>query len=190
MPSTDSDAGPGLVMGLVASPGAATDLAERLLVDVTERLNQTLPGARWTVRLVSDRLVDLPADLTQLIGAARRRLLADGWHLAVCLTDLPLPAGRGPRQRNARRGRAVLWLLGRVGSASGSMARAERDRVAAAGPGRRRWTAHDRADGGVGGHLPGWSGCSALISVARGGEPVGGGPRRGCGHPFAAGTAA
>jgi hypothetical protein len=99
-------------MGLVASPGAATDLANRLLVDLTERLTHALPDARWTIRLVSDRLVELPADLSQLVGAARRRLLADGWHLAVCLTDLPLQTSRRPvvAHASATHGVAVLSL--------------------------------------------------------------------------------
>lgn len=112
MPNTDSEAGPGLVMGLVASPGAATELAERLLVDLTERLTHALPDAPWTVRLVSDRLVDLPADLSQLVGAARRRLLADGWQLAICLTDLPLQTARRPvvAHASATHGVAVLSL--------------------------------------------------------------------------------
>jgi hypothetical protein len=112
MADADSDAALGLVMGLVASPGAATDLAERLLADLTARLQQVLPGARWIVRLVSDRLVEPPADLSQLVGAARRRLLADGWHVAVCLTDLPLQTARRPvvAHASATHGVAVLSL--------------------------------------------------------------------------------
>ena len=43
--------------------------------DLAERIGARLPSVRWVVRFVSDRLVDGPADLSQLISAARRRLL-------------------------------------------------------------------------------------------------------------------
>jgi hypothetical protein len=101
-----------LVVGLVASPGAATDLASGLLPDLAERINDRLPGRQWTVRLVSDRLVDGPADLTQLVAAARRRMLAEGWALAVCITDLPLQTARRPvvAHASSTHGVAVLSL--------------------------------------------------------------------------------
>lgn len=105
-------AGQVMVLGLVASPGAATDLARKLLEDLTAGLDRAIPGARWTVRLESDRLVDLPTDLGRLVLAARRRLLVGGWHLAVCLTDLPLRTARRPVVAHASRthGVAVLSL--------------------------------------------------------------------------------
>jgi hypothetical protein len=108
----EATAGQVVVLGLVASPGAATDLARKLLDDLTAGLDRAIPGARWTVRLESDRLVDLPTDLGQLVLAARRRLLVDGWHLAVCLTDLPLRTARRPVVAHASttHGVAVLSL--------------------------------------------------------------------------------
>ena len=101
-----------VVIGLVASPGPATDLANELLPDLSRRITARLPGARWDVQLVSDRLVERPADLTELISAARRRLLSDGWQLVVCLTDLPLQTARRPvvAHASASHGVAVLSL--------------------------------------------------------------------------------
>jgi hypothetical protein len=42
------------------------------------------------------RLVHPPAELSQLISAARHVLLAEGWDLSVCITDLPFQTHRRP----------------------------------------------------------------------------------------------
>ena len=43
-----------------------------------------------------DYLVTPPVDLTELVDAARTRLLDEDWDLAICVTDLPLRLGRRP----------------------------------------------------------------------------------------------
>jgi hypothetical protein len=85
-----------IVVGLLASPGAASELTESLLPEIADRLPEQLPGVRWRIEFVSDRLVQPPTDLTELISAGRRMLLDRGWHLAVCVTDLPLQTARRP----------------------------------------------------------------------------------------------
>lgn len=87
---------PEVVVGLLASPGLAAELTESLLAEITDRLNSQLHGVRWRVEFVSDRLVQPPTDLSELISAGRRMLLQRGWHLAVCVTDLPLQTARRP----------------------------------------------------------------------------------------------
>ena len=87
---------PDLVVGLLASPGPASELTEGLQQDIADRLSAQLPGARWTVKFVSDRLVEPPTDLSALISAGRRMLLARGWQLVMCVTDLPLETARRP----------------------------------------------------------------------------------------------
>jgi hypothetical protein len=87
---------PGLVIGLLAAPGPASELTESLVGEIADRLAGQLPGVRWRVEFVSDRLVQPPTDLSELIAAARRVLLDRGWHLAVCVTDLPLQTARRP----------------------------------------------------------------------------------------------
>lgn len=86
----------GIVVGLVASPGPATELAKALHPGLAGRISALLPGAAWDVRFVSDRLVEPPADLSRLVAAARRRMLDEDWQLTVCLTDLPLQTARRP----------------------------------------------------------------------------------------------
>ena len=69
---------PEIVVGLLASPGSASELTESLLPEV------------------AGRLAEPPTDLNAIISAGRRTLLDRGWHLAVCVTDLPLQTARRP----------------------------------------------------------------------------------------------
>ena len=87
---------PEIVVGLLASPGPAAELIESLLPEIADRLPEQLPGVRWRLEFVSDRLVEPPTDLSAIISAGRRMLLDRGWHLAVCVTDLPLQTARRP----------------------------------------------------------------------------------------------
>ena len=110
---------PLVVVGLVAAPGAATELAASLVGDLEPPAAALAPGVRWEFRLVTDRLVDPPATLSDVVGAGRRRLLAEGWHLSICLTDLPLRTQRRPVVAHASpsHGVAVVSLpaLGAIG---------------------------------------------------------------------------
>jgi hypothetical protein len=100
------------VVGLLASPGPASELTESLVPDIEDRLPAQLPGVRWTVKFVSDRLVEPPTGLSELISAGRRMLLERGWHLVVCVTDLPLQTARRPviAHVSATHGVAVLSM--------------------------------------------------------------------------------
>jgi hypothetical protein len=108
----DTKPQPELVIGLLAAPGPATELTESLVGEIADRLAGQLPGVRWRVEFVSDRLVQPPTDLSELIAAGRRMLLERGWHLAVCVTDLPLQTARRPviAHVSATHGVAVLSM--------------------------------------------------------------------------------
>src|ERR1700691_6004699 len=82
---------PEIVVGLLASPGPASELTESLLPEIAGRLPERLPGVRWRLEFVSDRLVEPPTDLSAIISAGRRMLLDRGWHPAGCVTDPPPP---------------------------------------------------------------------------------------------------
>ena len=78
----------------------------------------------WRTELTVDRLVVPPVPTTELLAAARHKLLAADWDLAVVVTDLPLRvAGRTvqPQQSGVRyRGRLATgaWphvLAGAIG---------------------------------------------------------------------------
>ncbi len=85
-----------VVVGVVAAPGAAADLARQAATELADRLRNRVPEVDWAVRLQVAGLVEGPADLGQLIEAARRRMLAEGWSLVLCVTDLPLQTARRP----------------------------------------------------------------------------------------------
>jgi hypothetical protein len=85
---------PRIEIGLVAAPGLAAELAHALEGELAARLTELYPEAEWHVDLVVDGLVNPPAATTELLDAAHRRLLAEDWKLALCLTDLPLRVGR------------------------------------------------------------------------------------------------
>src|ERR1700744_1748209 len=103
---------PEIVVGLLASPGPASELTESLLPELADRLPERLPGVRWRLEFLSDRLVEPPTDLSAIISAGRRMLLDRGWHLAVCVTDLPLQTARRPviAHVSATHGVAVLSI--------------------------------------------------------------------------------
>ena len=108
----DTKPQPELVISLLAAPGPASELTESLVGEIADRLAGQLPGVRWRVEFVSDRLVQPPTDLSELIAAGRRILLERGWYLAVCVTDLPLQTARRPviAHVSATHGVAVLSM--------------------------------------------------------------------------------
>ncbi len=86
---------PELTLGIVATPGLPADMAPGLGAELRTELSRAYPELTWRLPLVSDALVAPPALLPELIDAGRRKLLLEGWDMALCLTDLPLPsAGR------------------------------------------------------------------------------------------------
>lgn len=108
-----------IVIGIISAPGTATEVASNLADDLHAELSLQLPTVRWRVPTVVDVLVHPPSDDATIVAAARERLLAEAWDLAVCLTDLPLRAHRRPVVAHASplHGVAVVCLpaLGAIG---------------------------------------------------------------------------
>jgi hypothetical protein len=108
-----------VVIGLIAAPGTAGEIASNLADDLREELGVHLPAIQWRVPTVIDALVHPPTDDAAIVAAARDRLVKDDWDLAVCLTDLPLQVHRRPvvAHASALHGVAVVCLpaLGAVG---------------------------------------------------------------------------
>lgn len=85
-----------VTVGLIAAPGLPADLVPTLLADLTAELGQRFPSTTWRVAEMVDPLVGTPADDTEIVHAARQRLLAEDWDLAISLTDLPLQLSHRP----------------------------------------------------------------------------------------------
>ncbi|SNS53331.1 hypothetical protein SAMN04488107_2903 [Geodermatophilus saharensis] len=118
-PEAGATARPDVVVGLVAAPGVPAEVADELGPDLAAALRGEHPEVAWDVRVVEDGLVAPPADDAEIVAAARERLLAEEWDLAVCVTDLPLTVARRTVVGHASpvHGVAVLSLpaLGAVG---------------------------------------------------------------------------
>jgi hypothetical protein len=93
---TGPAASPRVVLGLAATPGIATTIAESLARDLRTELGASYPEAGWDVCAVAVAGLTGPVGLTEVLDVARAKLLEHGCDLLVLLTDLPLKDGRRP----------------------------------------------------------------------------------------------
>jgi hypothetical protein len=87
---------PTIVLGVVVAPGLAQDVTAKVAAELASDLRDSQQGVDWHTELAVDRLVDPPVPTTEILDAARRRLLAGDWDLGVVVTDLPLRLGGRP----------------------------------------------------------------------------------------------
>jgi hypothetical protein len=114
-PVADEDsatAQPSVVLGVVVAPGLARDVTAKIAAQLADDLVALDTGVDWRTELRVDRLVVPPARTTEIVDAARQKLLDENWDLAVVVTDLPLRVGRRPvsRQVSPTHGIAVVSL--------------------------------------------------------------------------------
>src|ERR1700734_1748815 len=123
---------PELVVGLLASPGPASELTESLLPEIADRLAVQLPGARWKVEFVSDRLGGPPDASRPWLAAGRLR------------NRSPTADRAATRDRTCQRD---TWRRGAVHAGArpgrGAQARGRDDRP----PGRAHAGRHDAGSG-------------------------------------------
>jgi hypothetical protein len=89
-----------IVLGVVVAPGLARDVTAKIASDLAHDLEALDLGVDWRTQLTVDRLVSPPAQTTELVDAARSKLLDEDWDLCVVVTDLPLRVGRRPVSRH------------------------------------------------------------------------------------------
>ena len=101
-----------IVLGVIVAPGLARDVTAKIASELAHDLEAVDLGVEWRTELTVDRLVAPPAQTTEIIDAARRKLLDANWDLGVVVTDLPLRVGRRPvsRQISPTHGIAVVSL--------------------------------------------------------------------------------
>jgi hypothetical protein len=85
-----------MVVGLLAAPGVAYDLARQLSEELRGLLSERYPGVAWEVAVDVESTAGAAGVGTDLVQMARRRMLAEGWDLVIVLTDLPMHVGRHP----------------------------------------------------------------------------------------------
>ena len=101
-----------IVLGVIVAPGLARDVTAKIASELAHDLGALDLGVEWRTELAVDRLIAPPAQTTEIIDAARHKLLDENWHLGVVVTDLPLRVGRRPvsRQVSPTHGIAVVSL--------------------------------------------------------------------------------
>jgi hypothetical protein len=101
-----------IALGVIVAPGLARDVTAKIASELAHDLQALDLGVEWRTELAVDRLVTPPAQTSEIIDAARRKLLDEDWDLGVVVTDLPLRVGRRPVSRQVRptHGIAVVSL--------------------------------------------------------------------------------
>lgn len=90
-PETDE-----IVVGLLADPGLASDLAARVALDLPEHLDAVAGGYRWRIETAQGPVgLDSEGLLPMLRSGARLRR-EHGWDVVVLVTDLPRRTGTQP----------------------------------------------------------------------------------------------
>ena len=92
---------PAITVGVLAAHEDAKHLAERLTEDLSDVLRERHENVEWDVEHGEADPADPAADERELIEAARRRALDQGWDVAIGLTDLPLSVRRSPTRAHA-----------------------------------------------------------------------------------------
>jgi len=103
---------PDIALGVIVAPGLARDVTAKIASELAHDLEALDLGVEWRTELTVDRLVAPPAQTTEIIDAARRKLLDANWDLGIVVTELPLRVGRRPvsRQVSPTHGIAVVSL--------------------------------------------------------------------------------
>lgn len=103
---------PCIALGVIVAPGLARDVTAKIAAELEDDLRALETGVDWRTELAVDRLVAPPAQTTEIVDAARRKLLDANWDLGVVVTDLPLRIGRRPvsRQVSPTHGIALVSL--------------------------------------------------------------------------------
>lgn len=93
-----------LVVGLVADPGLAAEVAGRLADDLPSTLAQEVSNhVAWEVCVSSEALpLDEQGDIS-IVDQGRERMPQEGWDLMVCLTELPRRVDTRPIVSNVSR---------------------------------------------------------------------------------------
>src|SRR4051812_1668791 len=88
--------GPRLQLGLIVPPALPEDAVAEVGAELAAVLAERYPDVEWEVSVVRDALVQPPVRFSEMVDAARRRLLDEDWDLAAVVTEVPLRLNRRP----------------------------------------------------------------------------------------------
>lgn len=96
-----------ITLGVLLAGRRTPDIAAPAMEELEHRLNHAYPTVRWEVTVRRSHEHPAPREITQLLDCGRQRLLAEGWTLALVLTDLPLRSDGQPVSSHASRTHGV-----------------------------------------------------------------------------------
>jgi uncharacterized membrane protein len=94
VPESDPDSS--VRVGLIATPTLDDAAAARLAEELGRELGRRYPNVSWELAYVRDPLVEVPVHLTEMVDAARARMLDEDWDLALYVTDVPVRLAHRP----------------------------------------------------------------------------------------------
>ena len=80
-----------IIVGVLMTGPATSAVGVSLVDELERRISRLYPSVRWRVELRRDPIIRVPEDAGGLIAYGRRRLLQEGWTLALVLTDRMFP---------------------------------------------------------------------------------------------------
>jgi hypothetical protein len=93
-----------IVLGLIVAPGLARDVTAKVASELAHDLEALDLGVEWRTELTVNRLVAPPAQTTEIIDAARRKLLDANWISTSSSPSFPCGSAAAPSHgRSARR---------------------------------------------------------------------------------------
>ena len=81
-------------LGLIPAPDTPEKIAQELASELPDLLGSRVDGSvSWEVPVVVDPLTGTGKEAPEILDECRKKLLSEGWDLALCLTDLPFYRG-------------------------------------------------------------------------------------------------
>src|SRR5215204_6794952 len=83
-----------VTLGLIPAPHIPEKIAQELASELPDLLSSRVDGGvSWDVAVVVDPLTGTDREAPEILEECRRKMLSEGWDLALCLTDLPVYRG-------------------------------------------------------------------------------------------------
>src|SRR5215217_7245243 len=83
-----------VTLGLIAAPDIPEKIARELASELPDLLSSRVAtGISWDVAVVVDPLTGTDRQAPEILEECQKKMLSEGWDLAICLTDLPVYRG-------------------------------------------------------------------------------------------------